>query len=500
MRKRIATLTGGVCLCLVSFAAAQEAVGPRLYDIEEAYLRWPLPDGLEQYGTIDGVHLKGYVREITAISRRSRDRGEQYWGRIPGTASDKETQEWLVTKFREIGLEEVRVQEFALSPYWYPTSWEVVVSGAGSVVPLATARPVQWAGATPPGGMELDAVWVGLGTLADFLVRDVTGKAVFIHSNPTPGMRNHSAVWNGAMRRAQDRGAAAVIVVFAMPGNVSSQLISSAGVTVPLFSVGLEDGTVVRELVERGHVPKVRLRLDVTMATGRTSANVWGVLPGTTDEDIVVMAHTDGHYDAALDNAAGMATMLGLAEYFASVPRDQRRRTIKFVGVPNHHSGQGQPRELRDSPQRVGSEGTRWMRDNGVFARTAMLINAEHTSQTQTYLSGEGMVKGNIVGARRWFVSGTDRFKRLVVEAFDLFGVATYERPEARPGGELSQVYQEAPGVHVIDHIFYHTDMDTEEFIPPTGLESTTRAYAYLIDEVNRLELSEVRTESMSQP
>ena len=95
---------------------------------------------------------------------------------------------------------------------------------------------------------------------------------------------------------------------------------------------------------------------------------------------------------------------------------------------------------------------------------------------------------------------GTDRFKRLVVEGFDLFGVATYERPEARPGGELSQVYQEAPGVHVIDHIFYHTDMDTEEFIPPTGLESTTRAYAYLIDEVNRLELSEVRTESMSQP
>ncbi len=43
MHKRIATLTGGVCLCLVSFAGAQEAVGPRLYDIEEAYLRWPLP-------------------------------------------------------------------------------------------------------------------------------------------------------------------------------------------------------------------------------------------------------------------------------------------------------------------------------------------------------------------------------------------------------------------------------------------------------------------------
>ena len=103
MRKRIATLTGGVCLCLASFAGAQEAVGPPLYDLEEAYLRWPLPDGLEQYGTIDGVQLKRYVKEITAISRRSRDRGEQYWGRIPGTASDKETQEWLVTKFRRSG-------------------------------------------------------------------------------------------------------------------------------------------------------------------------------------------------------------------------------------------------------------------------------------------------------------------------------------------------------------------------------------------------------------
>jgi hypothetical protein len=490
-----------VAACVLTFGlfgpgnalAQREPVGPALYKLEDAYLRWPLPKGDEAYGRIDGKHLKTYVSELTAISRRSRDRGDQYWGRIAGTQSDKETQQWLLAKFKAIGLEDVRLQEFDMPPHWSPKSWEVSVSSEGKTIKLGTARPLQWAAATPPGGLTLNAVWVGLGTPADFLGRDVKGKAVFIHSTPTPGMRNHTAMWNGAMKRAEDLGAATVVVVFGMPGNVASQLISGAGVTkVPVFSIGLGDGTAVRELIEKGRTPSVRFSLDVEMATGRKTANVWGVLPGTTDEDVVVIAHTDAHFDGALDNASGVATMLGLAEYFVSVPKAQRRRTIKFVGLPAHHTGQGAPREQAEP---VGSQGARWMHDNRAtfFARTAMVINAEHTSQTQMYLSGSEMVKSNTVSARRWFVSGSDDFKKLVVSVFDRHGVATYENPENRPGGELSQVYRDAPGVHVIDHIFYHTDMDTEEFIPPTGLESVTRAYAKLIDEVNRLELKTLR-------
>ena len=121
-----------------------------------------------------------------------------------------------------------------------------------------------------------------------------------------------------------------------------------------------------------------------------------------------------------------------------------------------------------------------------MLAKTALIINCEHTSQTQTYLSGPELMKSNMVSARRWFVSGSEGFKRLVVDVFDRFGVATYEMTEASPGGELSILHRDAPGLHVIDQIFYHTDMDTSEYVPAAGMEGVTRAYAWIVDEVNR--------------
>jgi hypothetical protein len=39
---------------------------------------------------------------------------------------------------------------------------------------------------------------------------------------------------------------------------------------------------------------------------------------------------------------------------------------------------------------------------------------------------------------------------------------------------------------------FYHTDQDTYETIPPNGLENVTRAYAKIIDDVNKLDLKDI--------
>ena len=51
--------------------------------------------------------------------------------------------------------------------------------------------------------------------------------------------------------------------------------------------------------------------------------NVWATLPGMTDEKIVIVAHRDGWFEGANDNAAGVATTVGLAEYFAALPRER---------------------------------------------------------------------------------------------------------------------------------------------------------------------------------
>jgi peptidase M28-like protein len=72
---------------------------------------------------------------------------------------------------------------------------------------------------------------------------------------------------------------------------------------------------------------------------------VFGVLPGATDENVLVLAHTDALFQGVVDNASGVAVMLGLAEHFAKVPRVERRRTMTFVApVRRSRLAEAQPR------------------------------------------------------------------------------------------------------------------------------------------------------------
>src|ERR1043166_918233 len=75
--------------------------GSQLYLPDDAYPRFPLPPGNEAYAHVDGLKLKAVVEEITAISRKSRNDGNQYWGRIAGTPYDKMTSSRLL---REIAV------------------------------------------------------------------------------------------------------------------------------------------------------------------------------------------------------------------------------------------------------------------------------------------------------------------------------------------------------------------------------------------------------------
>src|SRR4051812_11927004 len=136
--------------------------GVPLVPLEESWLRWPLPASESAYAGIDGLRLKGYVREVTAISRRSRDRGEQWWGRIQGMPADAETQQWLAEKFRRAGIQDVRVQPFNLPPQWMPSSWSVSVSGSNhTTIRLESAMPNA---RSASGTFDLEAVYLGLGT------------------------------------------------------------------------------------------------------------------------------------------------------------------------------------------------------------------------------------------------------------------------------------------------------------------------------------------------
>src|SRR5438876_4588971 len=96
--------------------------GAQLYLPDDAYPRFPLPPVNAAYAHVDGLKMKAVVDEIAAISRNSRDDGNQYWGRIAGTPYDRMTEDWVMEQFRSIGLQNVRRQELDMKPLWYPQS------------------------------------------------------------------------------------------------------------------------------------------------------------------------------------------------------------------------------------------------------------------------------------------------------------------------------------------------------------------------------------------
>jgi len=234
-----------------------------------------LPAGEEAYAGIDGMAMKSQISEITAISRKSRDDGNQFWGRIAGTAYDRMIQDWVLQQFKALGLERVRRQELEMSPLWYPNSWEASFAVGDSVTPLKTTFPITDTVGTGANIIEAPAIWLGLGTPADFKDRNVSGKAVLLYSNPTPGGRDHFARWSGSMMRANKAGAAMVLIVMDIPGNVTTEPEAGAGTTVPTLTISMKEGTAIREAIEAGKDVTLRLRADIERKPGLRTANVW---------------------------------------------------------------------------------------------------------------------------------------------------------------------------------------------------------------------------------
>ena len=256
---------------------------------------------------------------------------------------------------------------------------------------------------------------------------------------------------------------------------------NNVGITVPGAFLGYRDGNVVKELIGQGESVSVSMRVDVERREGLKSASVWGTLPGTSDEQIFVLAHLDGYFEAALDNASGISVMISLAEHFAARPAEERRRSLVFLGTAGHHAG---------------SPGSRWLHDNRETALSdaVLMINCEHVSVRQTVYWGPHMRMTDIPSPRRWWVNGSDRLTGLVLDAYRTFGVAVWDHMEDRAAGEMGSVARDLPSIQIIrSPEIKHTDQDIPAWVPEAGLEAVARAYAKIIDKVNMLDRAQLQ-------
>jgi hypothetical protein len=470
-------VAAGVALDAQQEAPGANPLGQPLLDgsgnvRDDAMLRTPLLPEDRKYADLDGRRMKQFVMEVDAISLRDRDSGNLFWGRNVGTAGHVATQDWVEAYFRKHGLQNIHRMPFDLQPVWTLEAWDISFTGGGKTFKLPSARPAARAPSTPANGLELDVVWVGGGADADYIGRDVKGKAVLVHDIPLPGDIRHTLSLEGSVERAYQKGAAAVGIVFGISDNFA--IWQSTGGR-PGFNLGYDDGMKVRELIGKGQTVKVKMQLDAEMRQGLKTANVVGTLPGQTDEDITILAHMDGYFQASLDNASGLAVMIGLLEHFAKVPRAERRRGIRFIGSTGHHGGPG----------------ARWLHDERAtaLAKTALAINLEHVAAVRTKYWGPRLRMTTAVSPMRWWVNGSPRLLDIALASFRRFNVGITADMDLGASGEAGSLARDVPMMQVITSPeIKHTEQDTPEWVPSAGLEQIARAYARIIDEVNKLD------------
>jgi hypothetical protein len=452
--------------------------GTLLFD-DDQYPFWPLTAAQSAYGSIDGVRMKRHVEELARIALRYRDAGNQWWGRLPGTSADREGMAYMTHELETLGLT-VEHFPFVLPEDWRPTSWEASYEAAGgSTVRLTTAFPVADTKATGPRAITAEAVWVGVGSAADFAGRDVAGKAIVIYSVFVPGGRSHSASDRAGLfdanTRAVELGAAMVINVMGVPGN--GQFQPEGGIpTVPHFTLSMDEGFALRDRLGAGERVRVSFRLEVPELRDVATEYTIATLPGMSDEEIVVMSHTDGYFQAATDNAAGMASALELARFYAQKPLAERPRTMKFIQFPDHHHG-----EVARGRPRVGIDATY------PWEKVAVKLTMEHPSQTLLFMYNDALTPTNAVGAFRWNALGSPAFEAMVFETLREFGVSVYAMEDGPKNGDY------APSFHIIDHVIYHTSLDIPELVPASGLERSTRAFAAALDRANGMTMRQLR-------
>jgi hypothetical protein len=102
---------------------------------------------------------------------------------------------------------------------------------------------------------------------------------------------------------------------------------------VPTLWVGETDGAALKAAAEKG--ASLKVVLDATEHPDTASDTVWGVLPGSTDEVVVVNTHTDG-CNATEENGGLAVTSLAWA--LSRLPVAQRRRTYVFLMTTGHFS------------------------------------------------------------------------------------------------------------------------------------------------------------------
>lgn len=107
--------------------------------------------------------------------------------------------------------------------------------------------------------------------------------------------------------------------------------------SLPALWVGSDAGEKLRAMLTDDEDAKADFVLQKTYRQA-TAKNVIGILPGMSKETILIHSHHDAVFTGAVQDASGMAEIMGLASYFSQIPQEQRQKTLMFAATDGHYT------------------------------------------------------------------------------------------------------------------------------------------------------------------
>ena len=294
-----------------------------------------------------------------------------------GTKEAHEIEDYLAIKFKELGLDSVSKEPVDVIN-WSASNWKLRISTEGEEIEVPCFYMLN-TGFTTGEGITAPLVYVGTGQKKDFKNIDVKGKILvadiqiptlplgklislaklyyvsdptnsidktteliltFVLSNLPPqalgGKRREDSVY----WRAFDRGAVGLILILRdYPSNINSHWGPYDGVMkpIPALFVGKYDGIKVRELVQYNNSQGTIILEGFQEPS--VAHNIWGILPGNSEEMIMISSHHDSAFKGASEDGTGIAMVLSQLRAWSRIPKDNRPRSLLFCISAGHLYG-----------------------------------------------------------------------------------------------------------------------------------------------------------------
>ena len=283
------------------------------------------PEEVDSFSTFDKAIDSDY--SVGVMEKVSSFGDDPVMGmRSAGSPAETETANYLAGVMKEIGLENVTIDETTLDGWTFNGANITFTNAEGKEQKIDLAG---YQTTLQAANEECEIVYVNQGTEADYEGIDVKDKLVLLDID-----QNENWWINYPAYQAKVKGAKAVIAMSVYPEDgpdrVGVQDICGPA-DAPALAVSEQDSKAIQDAIQASGTGSIKgiLNADSQVTKNATSHNVWGEIPGKTDETIFVFAHMDGYFHSQYDDAQGIGVSLGIAKALIDSGY-QPEKTIRF--------------------------------------------------------------------------------------------------------------------------------------------------------------------------